>query len=120
MVELVFIVEELPPGHAAIVQRRIAQERDVPARAEAAPLRMVDDHRAHFGIVPPFQQRGGHRVDHRQGQRMDRLGAIEREEPGGAFAPDDNVVSPGNIGHWRSRSRPTIMRMIWFVPSRIE
>ena len=33
---------------------------------------------------------------------------------------DQSDEGKAGRGHWRSMSRPTIIRMTWFVPSRIE
>ena len=91
VVELVFLVEELAARGAAIGQRRIAQEGDIPARTEPTALGVVDDHHRDRGIIAPFEQRGGHRMDHIQRQRVDCAGPVEREEPGMALAADQDV-----------------------------
>ena len=54
MVELVFVVEELAPALAPIVQRGMPQQVDIPARAEAAPFRMVEDHGLDLVVIRPF------------------------------------------------------------------
>ena len=115
VVELVFVVEEPAPRHAIVVQRRIAEERDVATSAEAAPLGMIDDDRFDGIIVRPLAQRRAHGVAHVERKRVKRLRAVERDMPDRPVAMDEHVVR-----HWRSMSRPTIIRMTWFVPSRIE
>ena len=54
------------------------------------------------------------------------LDQIEAQHPGeelqGFVVIGDDQSDEGKAGrgHWRSMSRPTIIRMTWFVPSRIE
>ena len=48
-----------------------------------------------------------HRLAHALRQRMDRLRPIERDMAHRAVAVEQDLVC-----HWRSRSRPTIIRMI--------
>ena len=79
VVELVLGVEELAPGLALVIEGRVAQHRDIAARAEAAPFGMVDHHRRDTIVAGPLGQRIGHRDAHLGGQRMYRLGAIERD-----------------------------------------
>ena len=116
MVELVFLVEETPPGFAIVGERRLAQQVDVTARAEAAPFGMVDDHGLDGIVIAPGQQRLGHGMVHALRQGVDRLGAVEREKTRRAFLADDDF---GGLAHF-SRSRPMIMRMISLVPSRMR
>src|SRR3546814_9469446 len=73
---------------------------------------MVDDHRLDGGIPAPPGERVDHRLAHRQVERVNRLGAIERQATDAAVGADQNI-----FGHWRSRSLPTIIRITWFVRS---
>ena len=102
------------PRDAVVGQRRIAQDGDIAAGTEPPPLAVIDDDRVHVRRVPPSQQRVGHGLVHGRGQRVDRLGAIEREVAGDALAASDKF-----FGH-RSKSRPIIIRMISLVPSRMR
>jgi hypothetical protein len=55
------------------------------------------------------------RPAHAGRQRMDRPGPVEADATDAALPLDENVTT-----HCRVSSRPMIMRMTWFVPSRIE
>jgi hypothetical protein len=92
MVELIFVVEKLPSALAIVVDCRIAQEGDIAAGAEPASLGMVDDDAFDRVVILPLQQRLGHRVDHRQGQRMDRARAIEAYKPRMALDSSQDIV----------------------------
>jgi len=85
---------------------------------------MVDNDRLHGIVVLPLGKSRAHCVAHIQRQRMERLGPVKRDMADGAVDSGENL-----IGHYftlwlgihcRSKSRPTTMRMIWLVPSRIE
>ena len=76
---------------------------------------MVDEDELDRGVGSPVEQRLAHRLAHAGGQRVNRLGPVEPDAADRAFDADQDVV-----GHCRSRSRLTITRMIWLVPSRIE
>ena len=119
VIELILVVEEFAARHAAIVQRRVAQEGDIAAGAKAAPFRMVEDHRFDRVVVSPFGERPAHRVDHLQRQRVQRLGPVQGNMADAAVAVNVKLVGH-TLQPCRNRSRPTIMRITWFVPSRIE
>ena len=106
VVELVFVVKEFPAAFAAVVERRIAQEIDVPARAEAAPFGVVENDGLHGFVIRPVSQRRADCMAHVERQCMQRLGAVERKMAG--VAVDMNVYV---FGHCLSISRPTIIRM---------
>ena len=106
MVELVFVVKEFTAAFATVVERRIAQEIDVPARAEAAPFGVVENDGLHGFVIRPVSQRRADCMAHVERQCMQRLGAVERKMAG--VAVDMNVYV---FGHCLSISRPTIIRM---------
>src|SRR6185437_7482577 len=85
------------------------------AGAESAAFGMVDQHDMDVVIADPAKQRLAHHLAHLRGQGVDRLGPVEADPADTLLDTDQDV-----IGHWRSMSRLTITRMIWFVPSRIE
>ncbi len=93
---------------------RFAQHGNIAAGAEAAPFGMIEDDRLERVVCRPFHQRGGHFLAHRLRQRMQRLGPVERDMSDRTVAADQYF--PAHL----SRSRPTIMRITWLVPSRIE
>ncbi len=93
VVELVFVVEELATGLAAIVERGIAQHADIAPGAKAAPLGMVEDYRLHRSVVRPAGQRRADRVAHVERERVQRLGPVERNMPDLAVRMDVDVVA---------------------------
>ncbi len=114
VVETIFGVEE-EARFLAILRATLGEHADVAAGAETAALAVVDDHRLDRVVTPPFDERSDHRLTHRQVERVDRLRTIERQ------AADANVGANQDIFcHWRSKSLPTIIRITWLVPSRIE
>jgi hypothetical protein len=106
-IEQVFIVEEFEPADALVGQHRVAQIGDVSASAKAPALCVVENYRLDRRIIAPLEQRLGHRVAHGRSQRVERLGPVERKSPDAALDSDQDF----RIGHWRSKSRPTIIRM---------
>ena len=105
MVQPIFGVEEracLDPVLGAAF-RELA---DVAAGAEAAAFAVIDDHRLDTIVAAPFQQCFDHRLAHREVQRVDRLGTVERDAANAAGLRDENI-----FGHWRSKSLPTIIRI---------
>src|SRR6185369_15815154 len=110
MVETVFREEE-PLGVLRVGIAASLKHDHVAAGAEAAALGMVDQHDLHDRIVEPADQRGAHHLAHLGSERVDRLWAVK---PDAADAPVDG--NQDVVGHWRSMSRLTITRMIWFVP----
>ena len=65
-------------------------------------------------MLRPLSQHGLHQPHHIEGQRIQSLGAIKRDDT--AFA--DNFEQHF-LRHYFSKSRAIIIRMISFVPSRI-
>ena len=114
MVEAIFGVEELPRLRP-VLRAAFREHANVAAGAKAAAFAMVDDHCLDGIVIAPFEQRVDHRPAHRQVERVDRLRTIERQAAGAAVDRNQNI-----FGHWRSKSLPTIIRITWFVPSRIE
>ena len=102
-------------GFDPILRTALGEHADVAAGAEAAALAMVNDYRFDRVVIAPFDERVDHCFAHREVERVDRLRAIERQAADAAVGRDENV-----FGHWRSRSLPTIIRITWLVPSRIE
>ena len=82
VVEPIFIVEESAAAFPVIVQCRVAQQVDIAARAEAAALCMIEDHRLDRLLGVPFGQRCAHRVAHVERERVERLGPVERDMAG--------------------------------------
>ena len=113
VVELIFNTEEIASGRAVTCAAG-RDHADVAAGAEAAPLGMVDHYRLDRGVGAPRDECVEHRRAHRGVERVDRLGPVEPD------AADTALGEGEDIAHWRVSSRPTIMRMTWLVPSRIE
>ncbi len=91
MVEAIFGVEELARLHP-ILGAAFGEHADVAAGAEAAPLAMVDDHRLDRVVALPFEQRVDHRFAHRQVERVDRLGTVERKASDGAVGRNQDTM----------------------------
>src|SRR5206468_1729301 len=84
-------------------------------------LGVADDDGLDSVVVHPLEQRRADRLAHRRGERVDRLRAIEADSADPVLGRDQDVGSHfANQAHWRMRSRLTITRMTWLVPSRIE
>src|SRR3546814_19610096 len=99
MVEAIFGVEEWA-RFRAVFRAAFRKHADVAASAEAAALAMVDDHRLDGVVIAPREQRIDHRFAHREVERVDRLGAIERN------AADANVGRGDDVfGHPKSPTR---------------
>src|SRR3546814_7142431 len=77
MVEAIFGVEE-GPRFLAVLRAAFREHADIAAGAEAAALAMVDDDRLDRVVIAPREQRIDHRFAHREVERVDRLGTIER------------------------------------------
>ena len=88
VVELVFVVKEFTAAFTAVVERRIAQEIDVPARAEAAPFGVVENDGLHGFVIRPVSQRRADCMAHVERQRMQRLGPVKRDMAHPAMAVD--------------------------------
>src|SRR3546814_15432486 len=61
---------------------------------------MVDDDRRDRVVIAPFQKRVDHRFAHREVERVDRLGTIERNAADADIGRGDEV-----FGHTKSPSR---------------
>src|SRR5438128_5047797 len=91
------------------------EHHDVPAGAETAALGMVDGHRLDLRPLAPLDKRGDHGRAHVAGEGVDRVGSVEADSA-------DLLVHRRQYFacHCLVRSRPTIIRITWLVPSRIE
>src|SRR5690606_37551113 len=67
------------------------EHANVAAGAEAAAFAMIDDHRRDGIVIAPLQKRVDHRFAHGEVERVDRLGAIERDAADPHFCRDQNV-----------------------------
>ncbi len=105
MVEAI-LAEEEGLGVARVFRATPGKHHHVAAGAEAAPPGMVDNHDLYRRILAPGEQDLAHGVAHLAGQRVNRLGAVEAESPDVTVDRNQDVV-----GHWRSMSRLTIIRM---------
>lgn len=65
---------------------------DIAAGAEGALALGVDEQQRHLGRIAPGNERGVDRGDHRAAERVQRLGAGQRDPPGSAFDPDMQVA----------------------------
>jgi hypothetical protein len=86
-----------PPGvrHLGLsVQHRLPHRPHIAARAEAARPPALEQHQADLVIVGPLFQRPGDAVDHFEAERVDRLRAVERNDPEMAFA--DHIELAGH------------------------
>src|SRR5437868_7764077 len=120
MVEPVFGEEEAL-GVGCVRVAAASDHYHVAAGAKATALGMVDDDRFDAFVVHPAEQSRAHRLAHRGGERVDRLGAVEADAADPVLGRNQHIF--GHIAdevHWRSSSRLTMTRMIWLVPSRIE
>jgi hypothetical protein len=104
MVQLIFVVEEFPARLAMIINRRIAQESNVAARAKAAPLCMINHDAFHRIIVAPRQQRLRHCMHHKQRQRIQRRWPVQAYDARMAF--DADISSELIINYLILRSHP--------------
>ena len=106
-------------GSSVAASHRVGERDDVAARAESAVARPVEQHGRDGTIGRPRLEGRRDEPDHLAGERVDRLGAVERHAPHAAL--DSRHDDGGDRGHRPppSRWRPTMSRMISLVPSRI-
>ena len=108
---MVFVAEEwqdVPTRRDGIVE-----PAHIAARAEAPPLRMVDQNQADARIVHPIQKGGRHHAAHGVRQRMQGVRPVEGKPPDVVLNSDQEIV------HGPNSSRAMMTRMISLVPSRI-
>ena len=112
-------------GPEAVRQRhvtgldRVVHGPDVPAGAESALARALDEHRADAVVGAPLLQGAGHLADHAQRQGVERLRAVERDPAERALLGEQDLGRRRCHGVDSSNPREMISRMISFVPSRI-
>jgi hypothetical protein len=90
--------------------------RDVAAGAEGPLARAVEDHELDAGIRAPSVERVLDGEADVVGQRVQCLGAVQRDPARRPFLPDDDLVHQPRSA---SRVRAVIIRMTSLVPSRI-
>jgi hypothetical protein len=67
---------------------------------------MINDDALHRIILCPSLQLRSHRMNHVKRQRVKCRWAVQADGPSPTIDPGDNVC-----GHWRNKSRPTIIRI---------
>src|SRR3546814_13961617 len=75
---------------------------------------MIDDDSADALILSPLKQGLVNGCHHARGARMNGFWAVQANAADAAFSGNQDF-----IGHWRSMSLATILRMTWLVPSRM-
>jgi hypothetical protein len=114
VVHPVFGVEE-STRLTAVALPACCKHPDVAACTEASTVGMVEHDSGDVVIALELGERVHDAEAHIGCQRMDSLRPVEPDTTEAALLVDDDFS-----GHWRVNSRPTIIRMIWLVPSRIE
>ena len=114
VVHPVFGVEKRA-GFAAVALSACRKHADVTAGAKTAALCVVENNGLNGVISFEDCQRFDNAKAHIGGQRVECRRAIEPDATNPALFGDDQVG-----GHCRNKSRPMIIRITWFVPSRIE
>ncbi|KAG7666542.1 hypothetical protein KSW81_002821 [Nannochloris sp. 'desiccata'] len=79
VVETVFRMKERTPRGSAILQRGVAHELHIAPGAKPPPLGVIEDHSVDRIVAPPSQQHLRHVLAHPLRQRVQRLGAVERD-----------------------------------------
>lgn len=114
MVELILIMEEFAPSLAAD-KCGFLQETNIPARTKAAPFSVINDDARNRIVTSPSLQLRRHRMNHVKRQGVECRWTVKADDACPSINPAFDI-----LGHCRNKSRPTIMRITWLVPSRIE
>ena len=92
MVEGVLVAVELDREGIARPSHRLVQRAHVAAGAKGAPAGALDHDRADAPVRRPFDEPGVEPARHLEGQRVERLGAVERHPPDRPRDLEQNVV----------------------------
>jgi hypothetical protein len=92
-VEGVLGAEELCRVVGSSADDLVVEAAHVAARAQAALARAVEHHDLDVGVALPLVERRSKRLDHVEVERIDRLGAVEREVPDAVVAHGAHALS---------------------------
>ena len=115
LVDGVFRAPEVARGLIVASHHRVVDARDIAARAEGLVAFGVDHQHRDIFVCGKAGQGLGQRIDHVPSQRVQCLGAGQRDTADAAGLADFDIAH-----RFFSMSRATIIRMISFVPSRIR
>ena len=100
---------------AAVTSPTVSEHSDVSASTETATGGMIEYDGGQVVVALELGERVADREAHGRGQRVQCGRPVEPDPTEPTLLVDNDFAA-----HCRVNSRPTIMRMIWFVPSRME
>ena len=105
VIKLIFVMKEAQTRNAVVIQRRVAQESDVAARAKPPTFGMIDDNALHRSVCFPGLQCGRHGVHHIERQRVDGCGAVKADHASMPIDSSEDVVC--HRGPYADACRPS-------------